>query len=289
MKRLACVLVSFVGFTWAGMAAFAPEVLAQQVTVDEFRLVISAPRPDTPYPVTARRGFGHLAFVGEPLILNVSLVNDSGVVVEHSDPAGWIGDLQIDLLTSQGELVLHGVAFEVLRTVSARHGGAVVPTTIRAGEVQEVELLMKPDADIPPRAYRIRGSIPQQRFDGTLARITRVRLTAMTALEIVPVDSQADRLNVLYARAVRARLAMRSNEAREALSLLLSADPNSSAGWYELGLAWMQDGNCVEVNAAFSSVRRIMASDSDRSRTTTNPEVRRSVEARMSEILKRCG
>ena len=259
----------------------------EQRTVPTLELAVSAPRPEPLYPVTQRRGFGHVAYVGEPIVLRVSLVNATERDVDLQDPGGWLAALQIDLLTTERELVVAAIPFEVTGGLIAQGGGPVSSTAIPAGEIQEATLELRPIAPVEPRVYRLRASVAREGF-GDLSGIPNVVSTAMTALEVVPVQSADDRLNMLYAQGVRARLSKRNGEARRAFQLFLATEPNSMAVWYELGVTSMQDDNCADAATAFGSARAVMRSRADRAKRAGSVEGQTMLERNMAKAMKNC-
>jgi hypothetical protein len=147
---------------------------------------------------------------------------------------------------------------------------------------------LTPNAELIPRDYRILATLPANAFATDLTAIKNVQLTTMTALEILPVGSTDDRLNVLYARGVRARGWNRVSEAREAFALLLKEEPNSASVWYEMGKLSMGEGNCAEGATAFAHARAAMDSGADRSNVSRRQEDRRNLETSMIRILATC-
>ena len=260
----------------------------EQPTVPTLRLAVSVPRPQPLYPVTQRRGFGHVAYVGEPIVLSVSLVNATERDVDLRDPGGWLAALQIDLLTTERQLVVAAIPFEVTGVLNAQRGGPVSSAAIPAGEIQEATLELRPIAPFEPRDYRLRASVAREGF-GDLSSVPKVASTAMTALEVTPVQSADDRLNVLYAQGVRARLSKRNDEARRAFQLFLATEPNSTTVWYQLGLTSMQDDNCADAATAFGNARAVMLSRADRAKPAANVEVETMLERDMAEAMKNCG
>jgi hypothetical protein len=274
----------------ASSVSLRPLTAQESPASSEVRLLTSVHTVDTVYPVEGRPPHvPYVAFVGEPLILQVTLVNQTGSTIHvRSDSRGWPALLRIDFDSMSGKPSIQSTPYAVESLVNANTGGPSDPTSVGPNEVQRVQLRIQTTP--LPDAYGVRVTLPESVLSSPPeAPSARLLTTGRTRVYVRAVESLADRLNVLYGSGVLARLAGRHVEARAILQKLVTTHPVSVPGWYELGRSWAQEGHCGEAAKAFARATQLVEKRADPDDHSAKRGTRGDYVREMKRLLAKCG
>jgi hypothetical protein len=250
---------------------------------------VSVNRPEPIYPVKGRSNEGYVAFVGEPVILQVTLVNHTTDTIRvTAGSPGWIGLLSVRFESlAEDQTSPRNIAYSVVRLVNRITGGTADPTSIGPSEAQELRIRLQANQVPTSGAHRIRVTLPRTSVSNIPQR-SLVRLVATETIYVRAVESTSDELNVLYAAGVQARLDGRRDEARVTLRRLLAKQPESMVGWYELGLSWAEEGECQQAAAAFRQATALVERRADPNEASAQRGTRGMYVREMKRVLSNC-
>lgn len=252
----------------------------------ELRIAAGIPQIGPIYRPTTTAKLGTAVYLGEPLLVRVSLVNEGPETLQApSTVNGWAALVRLDLQTVNGAPIEPALPFQVVEVRDSLVDGAADPTAIQAGRAQRALLRLPIERFSQAGQYQLRVSLQPDGLSN-LSRFPRVRLATILRFELIPTITVEDRLNLLYAHAFAARTERRLDEARSLLTELLAIRPNNTSAWYELGRAWADGGQCTEASIAFGRAVAAANQGGD-SASTVRPESR-VIELGGNEALERC-
>lgn len=256
----------------------------------ELSLFLAVQRVEPVYPVSNRGTAGYVVYAGETFMVKVTLANESDATIRSSGSDGWLGALRIDFEGTGGEAGARAVPFEPVAVVTRSAGGAVAdPTVLSANEVQEARLRLRTDQVPGPGTYVVSVGLDRTRVSSAPSWPRMSLVGAAITVEIHSVETAPDRWNVLYSRGVEARFAKRYGEARETLGELLSENPSSVLGWFELGQTWLADANCRQAAAVFQRVQVLIDARADPTERTARSGRQQLLETMQRDLARRCG
>ena len=271
-------------------AGLTPAMSQTARATGELSLLLAVQRVEPVYPVSNRGTAGYVVYTGEPFMMKVTLANESDATIRSSGSDGWIGALRIDFEGTSGGAGAQAVPFETVAVVNRTAGGAMAdPTVLSTNEVQEARLRLRANQVPGPGTYVVSVALDRTRVSSAPAWPRMSLVGAAITVEIHSVETGPDRWNILYSRGVEARFAKRNGEARETLGTLLSENPSSVPGWYELGQTWLADADCGQAAAVFQRVRGLIDARADPTERTARSGRQRLLETMQRDLATRCG
>jgi hypothetical protein len=273
------------------MAAVPRPEAAQTLRVTgELSLLLAVQRIEPVYPVSNRGNGGYVVYTGEPFMVKVTLANESNATIRSSGSDGWLGALRIDFEGTGGEAGERAVPFETVALITRTAGGAVAdPTVLSTNEVQEARLRLLTNQLPGPGTYVVSVALDRTRVSSSPSWPRMSLVGAAITVEIHSAKTASDRWNILYSRGVEARFSRRNGEARENLGKLLSENPSSVLGWYELGQTWLAEANCSQATALFQRVRDLIEARADPTERTARSGRQQLLETMQRDLAGRCG
>jgi hypothetical protein len=244
----------------------------------ELELFLSIQGAIEAYPIENRTSAGYLTYSAgygeQPVILQITLVNESANSARVERDGGWIGSVSISFQTLDGRTLAAAVPFDVIRQeeTSARHHRALL------------QLKTHPRA---PGIYRVRATLDRTAVTG-ISPNTDVRLSPTETLEIRDIESTNDTLNFLYTSYSQLRAANRLQDARHQLIQLLAKRPTSVIAWSELGYTWAAEGNCDAAADAFKRADDLIRTNADPEERTARIGARPDMQRQMQRRLRAC-
>lgn len=267
--RTFIMTVPRIGLLAVGLLSLVPAPAFAQ-TPGELSLLFGLPTIAPPYPVSNRGIASHIVYAGEPLIVQITLVNESNASIRANRPGGWLSSLRIEFEGVPAEpSPRRAVAFDLVSIMNRSVPGAssADPTLVSAGEIQEARLQLRADQLPGVGTYEVRATLDPAALS-SVPSWPRAQFTEILFLGVLSVDAPADEWNVLFARGVKARLEGRPREARDTLGQLITRHPESAIAWVEIGRAWVAENNCGQAIAAFQRARGLIDKAADPSERT---------------------